>query len=358
MWIKNLQLINFKNHPKTLLSLAKGWTSITGKNGIGKTNILDAIWFIANSRSYFNAIDQQLIMHNTEGFSLNALFIDEENYQLNCKCPLGQRKQFVFNDKPIRKISEFIGTVPIIMITPFDINLVFEGSEARRKFIDSALCKVYPDYLQALDTYKKALDNRNKQLKLFAKKGFKDLLLIEAYDNILQKFAPIIFEYRTTFCNELNTYFEESYQVISGKNEVSTLHLVSHLQEKSMANWLINQIEKDLILERTTKGPHVDDLIFEINKQALKKYASQGQIKSFVIALQLALYQWMNAKTNKKPILLLDDIFEKIDQERANNLMQKIQSLAIEQVIITDTHKERVDEQLHSLGIDVFHVQL
>jgi DNA replication and repair protein RecF len=352
MHINKLRLINFKNHQKWEAKFELGWVCITGNNGVGKTNILDAIWFAANSRSYFNPSDKELIKHQEPGFSIRAEFQQDVIVEVVCRLEEGKRKQLLVNEQPVKKLSEYIGRIPMVMITPFDVGLISEGGEGRRRFMDIALCKVYPEYLQALDNYKKALENRNKQLKAFVSRGFRDLILLQSFDRILIKEAPIIFGFRKMFCKEIVNFFNILYQEISGKKEMATLEYQSQLMDREMATWLELQLDKDLILERTTKGTHQDDLIFSIDNHPIKKYGSQGQSKSYVIALQLALFQWLKEKKGYSPILLLDDIFEKIDANRSEALMQVIDKLAPKQIFVTDTHTERVNENLENVKLN------
>ncbi|MCO6494980.1 MAG: DNA replication and repair protein RecF [Bacteroidetes bacterium] len=346
MWLRKIRISNFKNHTKLEHSLPKGWVCITGPNGVGKTNVLDAIWYLANSRSYFNNIDQQLVRHGSPGFSLKAEFESEIPVEVSCRLEVGKRKQLLLNDVPVRKLSQYLGTVPVVMITPFDIALVLDGGEERRKFMDVALCKVYPEYLTALDKYKKALESRNKQLKMFAKKGSQDTELLDAFNVVLIETAPVLFDFRKKLIEEISLLFNPIYQKLSGDKEFAEIVYRSQLEEHSMEDWLSMQLQKDIILERTTKGCHQDDLDFLIHKHHVKKFGSQGQTKSFVIALQLALFEWMRDKKGIVPILLLDDIYEKIDAKRSESLMQIIHELSPEQVFVTDTHKERVQQNI------------
>lgn len=346
MWLKKLRISNFKNHTKAEHELPKGWVCITGPNGVGKTNILDAIWYLANSRSYFNHLDQQLIKHDAPGFSLKAEFEHDVPVEIVCRLEAGKRKQLLLNDVPVRKLSQYLGTVPVVMISPFDIALILDGSEERRKFMDVALCKVYPEYLQALDQYKKALESRNKQLKLFAQQGVRDVELLEAFNRVLIETAPVLHSFRLNFVHELALHFNPIYQRLSGDKEKAEIVYSSQLNERTMKEWLQMQLEKDLILERTTKGIHQDDLEFLLHGFQVKKFASQGQTKSFVIALQIALFEWLREKKGITPILLLDDIYEKIDAQRSESLMQIIHELKPDQIFVTDTHKDRVQKNI------------
>jgi DNA replication and repair protein RecF len=358
MELHSLRLVHFKNHHKREFTFPKGWICFTGKNGIGKTNILDAIWYLANSRSYFNAQDQQLIAFQQPGFSLQSVFHTPNPTQINSVCPFGKRKQISINDKWIQKISDYIGLIPMVMITPFDIQLVFEGGEARRKWMDSYLCKVFPDYLIALDKYKKGLEMRNKQLKLFKKNGLFDKDLLWALNKILCDQAPIIHEYRQHFVHDLSQLFHPFYNQLSGNSEVPQMEYESPLNTNTMDHWLLERQDKDLMLERTTKGIHTDDMLLYLNHNELKKFGSQGQIKSYVIAMQLAVFSWLKQHKKTTPILLLDDIFEKIDHHRAQALMNGIQQLQVQQVFLTDTHRDRVRQHLSDAGIDYHLIHL
>jgi DNA replication and repair protein RecF len=358
MWLRKLKIINFKNHAAKEYELNKGWVCITGLNGVGKTNILDAIWFISNCRSYFGTTDQHLILTNEIGFSIKTWVVGKQEMEVLCRLEKGKRKNFVVNESPIKKLSEHLGTIHLVFITPSDISLVLDHSDERRKFVDLALSKVYPDYLSHLEKYKKALESRNSQLKQFAKNNFVDLILLEPYSNILVHTASPIYTYRKQFIEELNKDFAYFYSRLTQENEIASINYASHLNDKNMQELLFQNIEKDLILERTLKGIHADDLIFELNGFPLKKFASQGQIKSFVIAIKLALFVWTRNKTSQIPILLLDDIYEKIDGQRAEILMQIISELKIEQVFVTDTHKERVETNLKNLQDHTFFIDL
>lgn len=361
MWVEKIKLINFKNHESQLLELGKGWVCITGNNGTGKTNILDAIWFLANCKSYFSLQDQQLILHNKDGLSIKATInTDSENEKIEFACRLesGKRKKFSRNGNFYKKLSEHLGYIPLVMITPFNISLVYEGSEGRRKYMDMALCKVYPEYLNALENYNKAKEYRNKQLKIFAENNQYDVVLLEQYNKVLCKNAPLIHEYRKKFTEEIALHIHNLSLQIMPENENHHVSYLSDLNEHSMEELLSQNLHKDRILERTTKGIHKDDLAFEINGLPLSKYGSQGQTKSFVICIELALFVWFKEKKKFAPLLLLDDLFEKIDEQRASGLMKLINELNPDQVFITDTHKERIENLISGTDKAQFFIHL
>lgn len=348
MWLQKLQLNHFKNHHHSHWELEPGWVCISGPNGIGKTNILDSIWMLAYTRSYFSVPDKDLIQKGAPGFSVLGELQSQSNLlAMQIRLEEGKRKQLFMELNPVSKISDWLGVLDVIMITPFDIHWVYEGAEVRRKFIDQALCKCFPEYLSALQQYKKALENRNKQLKIFGRNSrTRDPLLLEHYDHVLNQTAPRIFAARQQFCSHIGALFKKYYAAIAGSQESVQISYKSHLSLQSMASLLVENMERDFILERTTKGVHSDDIEFSLNEMSLKKFGSQGQTKSFVIALQLALYEWFTLTKATQPVLLLDDIFEKIDERRSESLMEVIEQLNPAQVFVTDTHQERIQNHM------------
>jgi DNA replication and repair protein RecF len=361
MWVEKIKLINFKNHESQLLELGKGWVCISGNNGTGKTNILDAIWFLANCKSYFSLLDQQLILNGKEGLSIKANIVSEsedEKTEYACRMESGKRKKFSRNGNFYKKLSDHLGFIPLVMITPFNIALVYEGSEGRRKYMDMALCKVYPEYVTALENYQKAREYRNKQLKIFAENNQYDSVLLEQYNKVLCKNAPLIHAFRKKFSEEITANIQTLATEIMPEKEQHQIIYHSDLNLLSMEDLLTQNLHKDRILERTTKGIHKDDLEFVINGMPLSKYGSQGQTKSFVICLELALFVWFREKKHISPILLLDDVFEKIDEQRAAGLMRLINMLNPDQIFITDTHKERIENLISGSDKSHFFIHL
>ncbi len=350
MHIGRLQLFYFKNHNEQHLQFCNGINCITGPNGSGKTNILDAVYYLANTKSFFNGIDQQLIKHGQEFFSIHGFFENDTTTEILVN--FGKSKKTLKkNGKVYSRLIDHIGIIQTVFITPYDISLVLEGSEERRRFLDFTISQTDRSYLEQLSLYKKLLDQRNAFLKQAEGRPV-DPILLETFDDRMAKAGQIIFEKRRDFIAEFTSYFQELYRFLSGDAEHPTLLYVSELHEKPLLDILFLSREKDRVLQRTGSGIHKDDLEFLLSDFPLKKYGSQGQIKSYVIALKLAQYKYFLEKTGKKPILLLDDIFEKIDGNRAGKLMELVARDYFGQIIITDTHADRVKEHLEGLAVD------
>jgi DNA replication and repair protein RecF len=350
MHIGRLQLFYFKNHEEQHLQFCNGINCITGPNGSGKTNILDAVYYLANTKSFFNGIDQQLIRHGQDFFSIHGFFENENSTEILVNFTKG-KKTLKKNGKTYNRLIDHIGIIQTVFITPYDISLILEGSEERRRFLDFTISQTDRSYLEQLSLYKKLLDQRNAFLKQAEGRPV-DPILLETFDDRMAKAGQIIFEKRRDFIAEFTSYFQELYRFLSGDAEHPTLLYVSELHEKPLLDILSLSREKDRVLQRTGSGIHKDDLEFLLSDFPLKKYGSQGQIKSYVIALKLAQYKYFLEKTGKKPILLLDDIFEKIDGNRAGKLMELVARDYFGQIIITDTHADRVKEHLEGLAVD------
>lgn len=348
MRIQHLSLFQFKNHPSLKLDFDADITCITGNNGKGKTNILDAIYLLSTCKSYFNSIDYQLIKHQETTASVIGRFMDVQQIDLQLTLEQGKKKKLKKNDKQYDKLIDHIGLVNVVMITPDDIELVIGHSDIRRKFIDICISQIDRVYLNSLSEYQKVLDQRNSQLKLFAKHKHFDEIIIESYDQKLAPLAQYIFKKRAEVLGVLNQYFMTFYQEFSSGDEVLTFNYVSDLHHKNYADLLKENIDKDLILERTNTGIHKDDVVFEIDGFPLKKFGSQGQSKAFIIALKLAQYKYLSVTLGTQPILLLDDMFEKIDEARAQKLIDLLSSEQFGQILITDTHSDRVKKHFEN----------
>lgn len=342
MHLQQLSLYNFKNHESLKLNFDADITCITGNNGIGKTNILDAIYLLSTCKSYFNAIDYQLIKHNETLCAVNGSFINGQQIDLQMQIEQGKKKKLKRNDKQYDKLIDHIGLVNVVMITPDDIELVIGHSDVRRKFIDICISQADRMYLNSLSEYHKVLEQRNSQLKLFARHKHFDSIILEGYNRKLIPAANYIHQKRAEVLAILNTHFKEIYPNFTSGNEIVSFKYSSDLFEKDFEEILKENIDKDLMLERTSSGIHKDDIVFEIDGFPLKKFGSQGQSKAFIIALKLAQYTYFNSILSSSPILLLDDMFEKIDETRAQKLIDLLSNQGFGQIIITDTHPERV----------------
>lgn len=361
MWLKQLRVFNFKNYPEAELNFLPQANAITGQNGAGKTNILDAIHYLSLCKSYFNPIDSQQIKTGENWFMVQGDFEKEGNVdKISCSLKRNQKKLFERNKKKYSRLADHIGLYPIVMVTPNDTVIVMGGSEERRRFMDNVISQTDSHYLDHLIVYNKVLQQRNALLKNAAEKGFLDDSLLSVFDHQLVEAGVQIFEKRNAFLAHFLPKFNEHYAYLSSEAEVVRLTYKSPLLENDFLHILREQKEKDLTMGRTTQGIHRDDLVFEIHEEMpLKKFGSQGQQKSFLIALKLAQYSFLKEKKNFPPLLLLDDIFDKLDAVRVEKLMDMVSNRAFGQIFITDTDASRTQAVFEKINkpIRLFNVE-
>jgi DNA replication and repair protein RecF len=354
MYLQQLSFINFKNYAEAEISLAEGVNAFVGNNGAGKTNLLDAVHYLSLCKSYFNPIDTQQIKQGADFFMINGVFQKNGNKEVvACGVKRNQKKQFKRNKKDYQRLADHIGLLPLVMISPYDISIIIEGSEERRKFIDNVISQTDHNYLDELIAYNKVLTNRNALLKQIADTGRYDPELLAVFDEQLIASGKRIFEKRRAFMEVFTGIFNQHYQFISEDSEQVELNYESQLLQDEFVNLLKKSIERDRALERTTTGIHKDDLQFNIHGMPMKKFGSQGQQKSFLIALKLAQYTFLTQKNGFKPLLLLDDIFDKLDDNRVTKLMQMVSNNDFGQVFITDTSMNRVQGIFEKINVEV-----
>lgn len=354
MYLKQLSLLNFKNYTEAELVFEPGVNAFAGNNGAGKTNLLDAIHYLSLCKSYFNPIDSQQIKQAADFFMINGVFDrDNKSEVIACGLKRNQKKQFKRNKKEYQRLADHIGLFPLVMISPYDISIIIEGSEERRKFIDNVISQTDNSYLDELIAYNKTLLNRNALLKLIADTGKYDPILLDMYDEQLVASGNKIFGKRKMFMEVFTAIFNKHYSYISEDAEQVDLVYDSQLLNEDFGALLKKSTERDRALERTTYGIHKDDLHFTIHGMAMKKFGSQGQQKSFLIALKLAQYTFLNEQKGFKPLLLLDDIFDKLDDNRTRKLMQMVSNNDFGQVFITDTSSERVSRIFNELEVKI-----
>ncbi|MFI5160555.1 MAG: DNA replication/repair protein RecF [Sphingobacteriales bacterium] len=354
MYLQHLSVINFKNYAEAELDLSEGVNAFTGDNGAGKTNLLDAIHYLSLCKSYFNPIDSQQIKHGTDFFIINGSFSKNDNQEaIACGVKRNQKKQFKRNKKDYQRLADHIGLFPLVMVSPYDISIIIEGSEERRKFIDNVISQTDNQYLDELITYNKVLLNRNALLKRIADTGRYDPELLAVFDEQLVSSGNRIFQKRKAFMESFTEIFNKHYQFLSGDAERVDLVYESQLLQEDFAQLLKKSTEKDRILERTTTGIHRDELQFAIHGMPMKKFGSQGQQKSFLIALKLAQYSFLYQQKGFKPLLLLDDIFDKLDDKRVTKLMQMVSNHDFGQVFITDTNAVKIESIFKQIGVDI-----
>jgi len=351
--LNTIKLTNFKNYEFQTLEFHSRINGITGKNGTGKTNLLDAIYYLCMCRSYFGIPDSAVVRHEQDVMRVEGAFEKAgEATNIVAKIRIRRKKEFICNDVPYSKLSEHIGLLPVVVIAPDDTRLATEGSEYRRKFLDETLCQLDRVYLGHLMHYNKVLTQRNSALKQMAKNGRFDHILIGTYNEQLAPAATYIHEARKAFMVDFAPIFEAFYAKISNEREVVNCVYESKLHEAVLADLLEQNYEKDKILQRTTQGIHRDNLGFIIGEKAVKRFASQGQLKSFILALKLAQYEFIKTQKAVKPVLLLDDIFDKLDATRIESLIELLVNDDFGQVFITDTGEERLNDILAKTDVD------
>jgi len=353
MYLKRLQLVNFKNYEQTELEFSPKINCFVGNNGVGKTNILDAIHYLSLTKSFFNNIDSISIRHSEDYFIINGTFVKEgEEDQIYCAFQRQKQKVMKKNGKEYQKLSDHIGKYPVVMISPADSALISEGSDERRRFLNKIISQYDGKYLDSAMKYGKALQQRNRLLKDFKTTGEfeNDALLI--WNSQLVKYGDYVYKERESLVNELIPVFQEHYSMISSEKEEVKLSYKSHLSEGNFDEALINSVVKDRFLKYTTIGIHKDDLIFEMNGHSVKSLGSQGQQKSYLVALKLAKFDYIKSKSGISPVLLLDDIFDKFDAERVEQIIRLVGNHRFGQIFITDTHQTRLHDILSSHNTD------
>jgi DNA replication and repair protein RecF len=360
MILKRLNLLNFKNYAESSMDFDSGVNIFTGLNGQGKTNLLDAIHYLSLCKSYFNPVDKQNIRHGEEFFVVEGeIEKDDQVDKLYCGVQKGKKKVFRRNKEEYEKLADHIGRYPSVVISPYDKDLISEGSDVRRKFIDGIVSQFNRSYLDALIQYNRVLKQRNALLKYFWENRVFQPENLEVWDEQLVEHAEKIHEVRSDFIRAFNPLFTEHYQAISGGEEEAGIEYVSHVTDTNFKAILDSSLDKDRRTQYTNVGVHKDDLQFLINGYPLKKFGSQGQQKTFLISLKLAQYDLLKAYTGTAPILLLDDIFDKIDDERVKHLMNLVSQHNFGQIFITDTHADRIAGIFSDFGekIKVFTVK-
>jgi DNA replication and repair protein RecF len=361
MYLQKLKLINFKNYEEAALQFSDKINCFVGDNGAGKTNILDALYYLSFCKSYFNSVDSQNIRHGEDFFAIHGIYKNEEslNDQVSVVKKKNKKKSVKFNKKEYTRLADHIGKIPLVMVSPYDRDLINEGSEVRRKYIDGVISQFDPVYLDHLLNYNKSLMQRNALLRSFAENRYFDKVSLEIWDEKLVTYGKPVFEKRKAFLEEFNPLFENYYRILSGGHEEVEIVYQSRLLEQDLRDLLENSVEKDTALRYTSVGIHKDDLLFKINGYPVKKFGSQGQQKTFVIAVKLAQFEYMRLVKKFKPVLLFDDIFDKLDHKRVNQIIELVSEDNFGQVFITDTQPERIEAIFERVNIDhkVFHVE-
>ncbi|WP_420602315.1 DNA replication/repair protein RecF [Flagellimonas sp.] len=350
MFLKHLSLVNYKNFSSKNLEFDPVINCLVGDNGVGKTNILDAIYHLSFGKSYFNSVSTQNIKHGTDFFVVEGEFEkNERTEKIICSFKKGMKKVIKRNGKAYEKFSEHIGFLPLVIISPSDRDLIIEGSDTRRKFMDGVISQSDKGYLQTLIKYNKVLVQRNSLLKYFVANNTFDKNTLGIYNEQLHTLGTEIHEKRVAFISSFLPIFKEQYAHITDKEEQIMLSYESQLSEKGLLELLEGAIDKDRIIQYTSVGVHKDDLSFTIAGHPIKKFGSQGQQKSFLIALKLAQFHFIKEQAKTTPILLLDDIFDKLDENRVSQIVALVDNDNFGQIFISDTHAERTENVVKSI---------
>lgn len=345
MHLRKITLVNFKNFESQSFDFEDRINCFVGNNGVGKTNVLDAIYYLSFAKSYFNPVDTQNIRHSEDFFVVEGAYqIKDKVDTVICSLKRGAKKVLKRNGKAYEKFSEHIGYLPLVIITPADRDLIVEGSDVRRKFIDGVISQSNKHYLQTIINYNKVLAQRNSLLKYFALNRTFDAVNLKVYNEQMQIYGSVIYEKRKAFLSEFIPIFKRRYKSLTSSKEDVNLVYKTQLNEVSLLELFEQNLERDKVLQFTSSGIHKDDLTFEINGYPVKKFGSQGQQKSYLIALKLAQFDFIKAQSKIKPILLLDDIFDKLDDLRVEQLINLVNNNEFGQLFISDTHKERTEE--------------
>ncbi|GGH54741.1 DNA replication/repair protein RecF [Dyadobacter endophyticus] len=354
MWLEKLHLTYFKSYEEKAFTFGQHVNCIVGENGSGKTNLLDAIYFLTLTKSAFHNQDALGIRHINDFFLLDGVFNEQgKHIQITCSLQRGQRKVFMADKKHYERLSDHIGLFPVVLIAPDDTDLIREGSEERRRFFDGVLGQAVPGYLNDFLQYNKILTQRNGLLKLFAERNYLDEDLLETYNEPLIVLSQRIHRHRVTFMEKFVPLFYKFYEFLSSGHEKVDVIYESEVSSPDFPAEFRRNRSRDLHAQRTGKGVHKDEYVFEIDGVTLKKFGSQGQQKSFLIALKLAQFELLKEEKGKTPILLLDDIFDKLDDRRIHKLIELIDTGFLAQVFITDARPERSQRILEHVKADV-----
>ena len=343
MHLKSIHLINFKNYEEAEITLTSNINCFVGSNGSGKTNILDAVHYLSLCKSYMNVLDRQNIRFDQQFFAIQGTWEkDEQEIAIHCAVKRDAKKVFKRNKKEYERLADHIGQFPAVMISPYDRDLISEGSELRRKWMDGIISQFDRQYLESIQKYGKILDQRNALLKNMQEQRLFDRDAIEVWNEQMSAVGTEIHKKRQEFLKDFIPIFQERYNFIGLVTEQVQLEYRSQLNESTFDALLLAYERKDAFTHYSNAGTHKDDLIFTIKGHPIKKFGSQGQQKSFIIALRLAQYDWLKKQLNVQPVLLLDDIFDKLDQERVKKLLQLVSNNYFGQVLVTDTDESRL----------------
>ncbi len=359
MILKRLSIINYKNIREAQLELSPKMNCFIGQNGAGKTNVLDAVYYLSFCRSSSNPIDSQVIRHDEPFCMIEGEYEDEGEERLTISVGMkrGVKKRFKRNKKEYKRLSEHIGLIPLVVVAPSDTLLIEGGSEERRRLMDIVIAQYDRPYMELLNGYNNALLQRNVLLKM--EDSTPDPMLLDLWEERMAEAGEALYAKRTAFVNELIPVFQQYYERISGGQEKVGLEYVSHCQRGPLLDVIRRDRQKDLAVGYSLHGVHRDDLLFTIDGHAMKREGSQGQNKTYVASLKLAQFEFLKRTASQTtPLLLLDDIFDKLDARRVEQIVKLVSGDGFGQIFITDTNRDHLDQILRESALDykIFHV--
>lgn len=353
MQINEISIVNYKNLIEVDLEFSPRLNCFIGKNGAGKTNLLDAIYYLSFCKSFFSSSDQLNINHDESFFMLSGGYNRMDSYEnISVGLRQGQKKQFKRNSKAYKKLQEHIGLLPLVMLTPSDLSLILGGSDERRKFMDGVISQYNANYLNDLVRYNRALQQRNNLLKQFAQNRYFDDELLSVWDAQIVEYGMRIHKERKTFVEQLIPVFQKHYTFVSSDSEQVKLVHESALYDNNLEDLLKESLRKDQAVQYTTQGIHKDDLVFYLGEHPIKKLGSQGQKKTYLVALKLAQYEFIKQLSGLKPILLLDDVFDKLDHTRVEQIIKIVSDESFGQIFLSDTNRENLDAIIQKMDTD------
>lgn len=365
MYLDQLNLVNYKNVAQADLSFSRKINCLIGHNGAGKTNVLDAIYFLSHGKSFYNTLDRDCVTHNADFCVMQGHYImdDGRDEDIYCGIKVGKPKRFKRNKKDYKRLSEHVGLLPLVIISPADQSLIDGMSDERRRLIDNIISQRDHEYLHFLINYNTALQQRNSLLKQWAKDNVPQTAerdeMLDIWDQQLVDYGEQIHQRRAAFVETLTPIFQKYYSFVSNDKEQVSLGYNSSLNAEPLRDHLLRNRQRDLLLGHTSAGIHRDDLDMRLGDYPIRHVASQGQCKTFLIALKLAQFDFLKQKTGEVPLLLFDDIFDKLDAERVGQIIALAQQDNFGQIFITDTNREHIDELIDQLGEEsrIFNVQ-
>ena len=358
MILKKISILNFKNIREATLSLSPKMNCLIGHNGEGKTNFLDAVYYLSFCKSSLNPIDSQIITHDQDFFMLEGIYEDEDGKDTDIYCGMkrGVKKHFKRDKKEYRRYSEHIGLIPLIMASPNDTTIISGGSEERRRLMDIVIAQYDRQYIEALTAYNKALQQRNALLKA---ENEPDPALLDIWEEEMARHGETVYAARTTFIREFVPVFQHIYNIISDNKEEVSLTYVSHCQRGPLLDVIRRDRFKDRAVGYSLHGIHRDELTMMLGSYLIKREGSQGQNKTYALALKLAQFDFLRRTASKTtPILLLDDIFDKLDSHRVEQIVHLVSGNGFGQIFITDTNRDHLDKILYNsnFGYKIFTV--